>query len=176
MQLPTKDEALKLLNEHVKDTYQLHHAEMVAKALAGYARLYKQDEDLWYLTGLLHDIDYYEFPNVHPVESVKWFKEWGYPEELIHAVAAHGTYEPRVKPESLLANVLIASDELCGLIYAYSLMRPNGMTGMEAKSLLKKFKDKGFAAKISRDEIQYGVDLLKIDLKEHAANLISFLA
>lgn len=175
MSLPNREAALELLKEYVKEDYQILHAQMVAKALAGYASKYNADEELWYITGLLHDIDYYKFPELHPQESLKWFKEWGYPEELIHAVAAHGITEPRVTPKSELAKVLIASDELCGFIYAYSLMRPTGMEGMKAKSVVKKFKDKAFAAKIDREEIKYGVDALGIDLKEHIDNIISYL-
>lgn len=175
MSLPTRSDALNLLKEHVKEPYQLLHAEMVAKCLAGYADIYQEDKELWYITGLLHDLDYFEHPSKHPEVSLQWFKDWNFPDELIHAVAAHGISEPRVKPESQLAKTLIATDELCGLIYAYSLMRPTGMTGMEAKSLLKKFKDKAFAAKIDRTEIQYGVTEMQIDLKAHITNLIGFL-
>ena len=175
MAFPSKDQAEVLLNQHVKEPYQILHAHMVAKALEGYADKYQGDKDLWYITGLLHDLDYYEFPLEHPDRSVVWFKEWGYSESLIDAVEAHGLKEPRVAPKDDLAKVLIASDELCGLFYAYSLMRPDGMKGMEAKSVAKKFKDKAFAAKISREEITYGVDLLGLELKEHIANLISFL-
>jgi putative nucleotidyltransferase with HDIG domain len=103
MSLPTRTAARALLESHVKDEYQRHHAEMVATAMEGYAKLYNEDPDLWYLTGLLHDIDFEEHPHVHPGESLKWFKEWQYPEELIHAVEAHAynyngfTTLPRVR-------------------------------------------------------------------------------
>lgn len=170
--LPTREAARILLNEYVKEPYQILHAEMVAKALEAYAKKYNEDQELWYITGLLHDLDYYQHPKEHPKKSLSWFSEWGYPEELIHAVAAHSPELPRITPNSMLAKALIASDELCGLIYAYSLMRPTGMDGMEAKSVLKKFKDKAFAAKIDRSEISHGVELMGIDLKEHIENLI----
>jgi len=172
MTLPTREEAQKILEEHVKDEYQNKHALMVAKGLEAYAQKFNEDKDLWFITGLLHDVDYFEFPTQHPAKSLEWFKQWGYPEELIHAVEAHGISLPRVKPQNKLAKTLIAVDELVGLLYAYSLMRPTGFTGMEAKSALKKFKDKAFAAKIDRNEIQYGVDELGIDLKEHIDFLI----
>jgi putative nucleotidyltransferase with HDIG domain len=87
--LPTKEAALALLHEHVQDEYQRHHALMVATAMEGYATLYNEDPLLWYLTGLLHDIDYEEHPDTHPAPSLQWFKDWGYPPELIHAVEAH---------------------------------------------------------------------------------------
>lgn len=176
MSLPTREKALELLNEYVKEPYQVLHAKMVADALARYATIYNEDTELWYITGLLHDLDYFKHPDVHPAKSLEWFRDWGYPEELIHAVAAHGIDLPRIKPDTNLAKALIATDELCGLIYANSLMRPTGMVGMEAKSVMKKFKDKAFAAKIDREEIRYGVDLLGIDLKEHIANVLKFLS
>ncbi len=176
MSLPTREKALEILNEYVLDDYQVLHAKMVATALAGYATKYNEDEDLWYITGLLHDLDYYKHPELHPARSLVWFKQWEYPESLIHAVAAHGISTPRIEPESNLAKALIATDELCGIIYANSLMRPTGMDGMNTKSVMKKIKDKAFAAKIDRAEIQYGVDLLGIDLKEHITNVLRFLS
>jgi len=171
--LPTKEEALKLLEEHVKDDYQKYHAKMVALGLEFYAGKYKSDPQLWYITGLLHDIDYFEYPDQHPTESLKWFKEWEYPEELIHAVAAHYWKKTNEMPNSKLAATLIATDELAGFLYAYSLMRPTGFEGMEASSVKKKFKDKTFAAKIDREEILFGVNNLGIDFTEHVNNLIS---
>jgi len=172
MKLPTRERAMKLLNEHVKDDYQLLHAKMVANGLEFYANSFKQEKNLWYITGLLHDIDYYEHPEEHPDVSLVWFKDWGYPQDLIDAVEAHGLKEPRVAPQTDLAKALIATDELCGLIYAYSLMRPAGFDGMDAKSILKKFKDKNFAAKISREEVNYGVELFGVDFATHIQNLI----
>lgn len=89
MNLPRKEEAQRVLERHVKDEYQRYHAQMVATALHGYAKSLTEDENLWYATGLLHDLDFEEFPDKHPGESLQWFKEWGYPIELIHAVEAH---------------------------------------------------------------------------------------
>jgi lysyl-tRNA synthetase class 2 len=172
--LPSKEEALKLLEEHVKDDYQKLHAKMVAESMKMYANKFSANEDLWYITGLLHDLDYHKFPDEHPKESLKWFSEWGYPQELIQAVSAHamGSGRTETQPKTQLDFALIACDELSGLLYAYSLMRPTGFEGMEAKSVMKKFKDKAFAAKIDREEIKKGVEGLGIDLKEHIENLI----
>lgn len=171
--IPTLAEAEAKLLEYIKEPYLQLHSRMVAKAMKAYALKYQEDEDLWYITGLLHDLDYEQFPDEHPLRSLEWFTEWGYDKKLIHAVAAHAISNPRIKPESIMAKALIAIDELAGLLYAYSLMRPNGFKGMEAKSAMKKFKDKAFAAKIDRQEIQYGVDELGIELKEHISNLIT---
>lgn len=172
--LPSRIDALKLLEEHVKEPYQILHAKMVAKSMEAYAQKFKENEDLWYVTGLLHDLDYDKFPDEHPKESLKWFAEWSYPEEMIHAVSSHAMSSGRTdtKPKTQLDFALIACDEMSGLIYAYSLMRPTGFEGMEAKSVMKKFKDKAFAAKIDREEILMGVEGLGVELKEHIELLI----
>ncbi|OGK51141.1 lysine--tRNA ligase [Candidatus Roizmanbacteria bacterium RIFCSPLOWO2_01_FULL_41_22] len=170
--LLSREEAQKLVEKHIQNDYQCLHALMVAKSLEAYAAVYGGDADLWYITGLLHDLDYYEYPQEHPNKAASWFKEWNYPKELIQAVAAHAQDRTGVKPQSKLDFTLIACDELAGLLYAYSLMRPTGFVGMEAKSAKKKFKDKAFAAKVNRQEIQKGIDGLQIDLKEHIQKLI----
>ncbi|HUG10015.1 MAG TPA: HD domain-containing protein, partial [Opitutaceae bacterium] len=89
MPLPTKDEARALLEQHVSDEYQRHHALRVATALEGYAAHLGGDPHLWFVTGLLHDLDFEKHPAEHPRISLGWFHEWGYPEDLIHAVEAH---------------------------------------------------------------------------------------
>jgi lysyl-tRNA synthetase, class II len=173
--LPSRETAMEQLAEHVKDAYQVLHAKMVANVMEAYAEKLEANKDLWYITGLLHDIDYCEHPNKHPEISLGWLKEWGYPEEIIHAVQAHGIYEPRIEPKTQLSAALIAVDELTGLLYAYSLMRPNKWEGMKASSIKKKFKDKAFAAKIDRKEIQYGMDKFNVELGGHALFLINIL-
>jgi lysyl-tRNA synthetase class 2 len=171
--LPTRKEAQELLEKHVEEEYQLLHAKMVATALEKLASEYEPgNEDLWYVTGLLHDLDYFEYPDEHPEKSLEWFKEMGLPDELIHAVEAHAHLINGVEPESTLAKALIATDELSGLLYAYNLMRPKGFDGMKAKKAEKKFKDPSFAAKINREEVRYGIDKLGTDLKTHTQKLI----
>lgn len=172
MMLPSRAEALEFLKEKVRNDYQIHHSQMVAKAMEAYAQKLGEDTELWYVTGLVHDIDYFEFPEVHPEKSLEWFRELDYPEELIHAVEAHAFMRTGVEPETKLAAALIACDEMSGLLYAYSLMRPTGFEGMEAKSVKKKFKDKSFAAKVDRNDISYGMEKLGVDFGEHVALLI----
>lgn len=172
MALPSRVEALELLKEKVKDDYQRHHSEMVAKAMEAYAEKFGEDKELWYITGLLHDLDYYEFPDEHPAKSLEWFRELDYPEELIHAVEAHAFMRTGTEPETKLAAALIACDEMSGLLYAYSLMRPTGFVGMEVKSVKKKFKDKSFAAKVDRNDISYGMEKLGVEFGEHVGLLI----
>lgn len=173
--LPSKDEALKLLEEHIKDDYQVMHAKTVAEVMARYAKKLKEDENLWYVTGLLHDLDYFEFPDEHPKRELLWYEEWGYPKEFIHAVASHGHRITGLEPTSRLACCLLAVDELCGFLYAYSLMRPSGFEGMEPKSVKKKLKDKAFARAIDREGIFFGVEKFAVDFDEHVNFIIGIL-
>jgi len=177
MPLPTRTAAHTLLNEHVTDEYQRHHAEMVAVAVEGYATLYNEDSDLWYLTGLLHDLDFEKHPHTHPGESLKWFKEWGYPEELIHAVEAHAyNYNGfTTLPATKLAAALMACDEICGLFYAYQKLNPVPFSQIKASSIKKRFNEKAFAAKIDRTAITRGCEALGVDLDTHIANMVKFL-
>jgi predicted hydrolase (HD superfamily) len=176
--LPTKEAALALLHQHVRDEYQRHHALMVATALEGYAPQFSGDPLLWYLTGLLHDIDFEEHPETHPAPSLQWFKEWGYPPELIHAVEAHayGYHGFTTLPQTKLAAAIVATDELCGIFYAYRKMNPVPYGQMKASSIRKKFKDPSFAAKIDRGTIELGCQHLGVPLDEHIGNLVRFLA
>lgn len=170
--LPSREHAHSLLEKYVKEPYQILHARMVAEALEKYAEKFGLNTELWYLTGLLHDLDYFEFPDEHPKKSLEWFKEWDLPADLIHAVAAHAHDRTGEEPQTKLAAALIAVDELAGLLYAYSLMRPEGFTNMEVGSAKKKFKDKAFAAKVSRDEILFGLDKFGEDFDSHINFLI----
>jgi len=166
------EEAGNLLEKMVKDDYQKLHAVMVAQVLKAYANKFGEDENLWYITGLLHDVDYYHHPDEHPKIELQWFKDWAFPEVMIQAVAAHAHKRTGEEPQSLLGYALIATDELAGLLYAYSLMRPEGFSGMKAKSVKKKFKDKAFARKVDREEITYGVDKFGEDFTKHIEFLI----
>lgn len=176
--IPSREEAQKLLEQYVSDPYQLYHATMVATAVEGYAEKFGGDKDLWYITGLLHDIDFEKHPEAHPGESLKWFKEWQYPEELIHAVEAHayGYNNFKTEPQTKLAAALLACDELCGLFYAYQKISPQPFGEMKVGSILKRFREIKFAAKIDRSTITRGVEALGITLEEHVQNLIHFLS
>lgn len=178
MPLPSRDAAAQRLEQHVTDSYQRYHARMVATALDGYARKLGGDPDLWFVTGLLHDVDFEEHPNTHPRESLRWFQEWGYPEELIHAVEAHayGYNGYTTLPRTPLAAALLATDELCGVFYAYRKMNPVPYGQMKASSIRKKVKDTAFAAKVDRATIYTGCEHLGVSLDDHIANVIQFLA
>jgi len=178
MILPTKDEARALLSQHVQDTYQRFHAEMVAVAMEGYATKLGENEQLWWLTGYLHDIDYDEFPALHPGPSLEWFKEWDYPKELIQAVEAHanGFNGFTTPPVSLLDKALIACDEICGIFYAYQKLNPIPYGEMKAKSIKKRLKELKFAPGIDRGHIYKGCEDFGVTTDEHAENLIGFFA
>lgn len=178
MKLPSRKEAQKLLENNVENEYQRYHVRMVAVAMEGYAKLFNESSDLWYITGLLHDIDFEKHPDSHPTESLKWFKEWDYPEELIHAVEAHayGYNNFKTLPGTKLASVLMACDEICGIFYAYQKLNPLPFGEMKVKSIKKRMRDKSFAAKIERDTIHMGCEKLGVGLDEHIANLIGFLS
>lgn len=183
MSLPTPKEAHTLLEQYVTDAYQLHHADMVAVAMRGYAKQFSEarediDEDLWYVTGLLHDIDFEKHPDEHPGPSLAWFREWGYPEEMIHAVEAHayGYNGYSTEPETKLAATLLACDEISGIFYAYKQLNPVPYGEMKVKSIRKRLKEKAFAAKVDRDVIHRGCEALGVDLDEHIENLIRFYA
>jgi predicted hydrolase (HD superfamily) len=178
MNLPTKAEANSLLEKFVHDDYQRHHALMVATAMEGYASSFGGDPHLWYMTGLLHDLDFEQFPDVHPAECLRWFTEWNYPEELIHAVEAHayGYHGFNTLPKTKLAAALIACDEISGIFYAYRKLNPVRYGDMKASSIKKKLKEPSFAAKIDRSLIYLGCEHLGVPLDEHVANLLRFFA
>lgn len=170
-------EAKLLLEQHVKDEYQRLHAGMVGKVMEGYARHFGEDPELWYLTGYLHDIDFEEYPEQHPAVSLQWFKEWGYPEALIHAVEAHayGYNGFQTLPQTRLAAALLACDEICGIFFAYQKVNPVPYGEMKAKSIKNRLKEKAFAAKIDRATIYLGCEHLGVSIDEHIDNLIRFL-
>lgn len=178
MGLPTRAAAATLLEKHVKNDYQRYHALMVGTAMEGYAQKYGEDEDLWFLTGYLHDLDYDEYPELHPAESLKWFAEWGYPESLIHAVEAHayGYNGFETMPQTPLASALIACDEISGIFYAYQKINPVPFGEMKVSSIKKRLKSKAFAAKIDRETIYMGCEKLGVELGEHIGNLVQFYA
>ncbi len=174
--IPTIKKAQEILEKHVKNEYQLHHASMVATAMEGYAKIFNEDGDLWYITGLLHDIDFEEYPDAHPAKSLDWFKEWQYPDELMHAVEAHayGYHDFKTLPKTKLASALIACDEISGIFYAYKKLNPVPYGEMKVSSIKKRLAEKTFAEKIDRGTINFGCEHLGVPLDEHIGNLINF--
>jgi putative nucleotidyltransferase with HDIG domain len=170
--MPDRNDAVVLLEEWVENDGLRKHMYSVEAAVRHYARMRGQDEDLWGLAGLLHDLDWEKYPDQHPLTAVEHLRELGYPEEILQAIMAHRSDFTGVKPESELDRVLVACDELSGLVFATCLVRPTGIDDLKPKSVTKKLKDKGFAAGVSRDEVQHGVELLGLERAEHIQNVI----
>jgi len=173
MPLPTREEAWALVQEWVQSPNLRKHALAVEAAMRAYARRFGEDEELWGITGLVHDMDYERHPNMedeeagHPRTELRLFREWGWPQELIDAVAGHAPYMG-VPRETLLAKALFAVDELTGLITAVALVRPSkDIRDVKIKSIKKKWKDKSFAAGVNRADIELGAQELGMDLWEH---------
>jgi putative nucleotidyltransferase with HDIG domain len=144
------------------------HMLAVEAAMRAYARRFGEDEEMWGITGLLHDMDYekHPTPDEHPMVGVTELERRGYPEEVIHAIKGHADYLD-VPRDTLMSKTLYAVDELSGFIVACALMRPEGLENMKAKSVRKKMKQKSFAAAVNRDDIVRGAEELGVDLNEH---------
>lgn len=164
----SREEALALLRKHNKEPFHILHGLTVEGTMRWYAKElgYAEEEDFWGLVGLLHDIDFEEYPEEHCVKAPELLKAGGAEEELIHAVCSHGYgICCDVKPEHEMEKILFAADELTGLIGAAARMRPSkSVMDMEVSSLKKKFKDKRFAAGCSRDIIRTGAEQLGWEL------------
>ena len=176
MSLPfSRDEAWSLLCEWTESDSLRRHMLAVETGMRAYAVEYGEDEELWGLTGLLHDLDYERHPDLetgHPRKALELFREKGYPPELIDAVAGHATFLG-VPRESRMAKTLYAVDELSGFIAACALVRPTGVQGMTPKSVKKKLKQPSFAAGVDRDEVRRGAEELGVDFDEHVAFVIA---
>ena len=175
MPLPTRETAWELLCQWVASDSLRKHMLAVEAAMRAYARKYGEDEELWGITGLLHDLDFERYPdmddpvNGHPRTELRLFRELGYPDALIHAVEGHAPYLgiPRA---GRMDSALVAVDELTGLIMAVGYVRPSkDLRDVTVKSVRKKWKDKAFAAAINRHEIEEFTAELGEDLDEHIA-------
>lgn len=166
----TKTDALKLLGEFNTGEFHLKHAHIVGDVMRWYAEHsgYEEEADFWEIVGLLHDLDYEQYPEQHCIKEAEIMRERGLDEKLIHAVVSHGYgITVDVKPEHEMEKILFATDELTGLIGAVAVMRPSkSVDDLEVKSVKKKFKDKSFAAGCSRDIIKQGAEMLGWSLDE----------
>jgi len=169
----TRAEARELLLSLSKNPSLLRHMRTLELVMEAYAEKYGEDSDEWAIAGLLHDADYEVYPEKHPNVIVDKLKELG-EVKIAHAISAHYT-KWNVEYESRLDKALLASDELTGFIVACCQVRPDGITSLETKSVIKKLKDKGFAAKVDREEVYKGVELLGVDLTEHINFIIEVL-
>lgn len=172
----TRDEALTKLHEWVKNPALLRHMYTVEHVMRGAAARYGKpgdDPEDWALAGLLHDADYEAFPDEHPQHVIAWLRGHG-EDDIARAISCHS---PRwgVVCESAMDKALLACDELTGFIVACCWLRPDGIRGLEPPSVLKKLKDKKFAAGVDRAEVAFGVQLLGVELSDHAGFIIGAL-
>ena len=167
-QTPTREEALALLRQYNKNESLIKHAMAVEGVMRYIARKRGEDEEPWGVVGLIHDLDYEQFPDQHCKKTEEILKENDWPEEYIRAAVSHGWgICTDVKPESDMEKVLYAIDELTGLVVTSALVRPSkSVMDMKAKSVKKKWKQKQFAAGVDRSIIEKGAEMLGVELGE----------
>jgi putative nucleotidyltransferase with HDIG domain len=173
---PTRAQAWETLTRYTKSESLLRHALAVEASTASYAERFGGDEELWRVAALLHDFDYEMHPTLdkHPQDGAPILREEGYPEEIVEAVLSHAEHLaiPRDTP---LKKALFACDELSGFVHACARVRPEGLVGLEPKSVKKKLKQPSFAAGVHRDEVYRGAEELGVELDEHIANVVAAL-
>ncbi len=167
--VPTMEQAQELLRQYNKEDFHLRHAKIVSGVMGYFAKEYDpQNVEFWKVVGLLHDLDFEQFPDEHCIKEQELMKEAGIDGKIIRAAACHGWPAcTDLKPEHVMEKVLYATDELTGLIGAVAIMRPSkSVSDLELKSVKKKFKTPAFAAGCSREVIARGAELLGMELDE----------
>ena len=172
--MPSREDALALQHEYTASDSLRKHMLAVESAMRAYAAKFGEDPERWGLAGLIHDFDYERYPNAehsategHPAEGVRVLRERGWPDDILQAILGHATYSG-VARETRMAKTLFAVDELTGLVTATALVRPSrSVHEVDARSVRKKMKDKGFARGVSREDVVLGAQELGADLDEH---------
>ena len=166
--VPTREDAWRLLNEYNKSESLIKHALAVEGVMRYFARKLGEDEEMWGVIGLVHDLDYEQFPEQHCKKTEEILKENEWPEEYVRAVISHGWgICTDVEPKTQLEKILYTIDELTGLVVTSALVRPSkSVMDIKAKSVKKKWKDKRFAAGVDRSIIEKGAGMLGMDLTE----------
>jgi len=172
----TLEEGMQLLKQWVENPRLQLHMRQVAHLMKCWAaerlQLNEQDQHRWYMAGLLHDADWEKWPDEHCGRIVEELEKRHQDPEIIHAIASHGPHHFGVMPVSPMDKMLYVFDELSGLIHAYSLMRPEGYVGMEVKGVMKRFREKKFAANVSREEILEACEIAGLSLEDVIAFII----
>jgi putative nucleotidyltransferase with HDIG domain len=166
--IPTREEALSILKEYNKSDSLIKHAYSVEGVMRYIARKRGEDEEKWGIIGLIHDLDYEQFPDQHCTKTREILEGYNWPEEYIRAVVSHGWgICSDVRPESILEKTLYAIDELTGLVAANAMVRPSrSVMDMNVKSVKKKWKTPSFAAGVNREIIQKGAEMLGVEIRE----------
>jgi putative nucleotidyltransferase with HDIG domain len=171
----SRDDAWGLFCEWTESDSLRKHALAVEAAMRAYARRYDEDEELWAVTALVHDLDYERYPDLetgHPRHALKELERLGYPKDVIDAVAGHADFL-ELPRETQMAKALYAVDEMSGFVTACAMVRPTGIEGMKPKSVRKKMKQPSFAAAVPRDQLERGAEEL---MNEHIQVVIDALA
>jgi putative nucleotidyltransferase with HDIG domain len=173
-----RDAAWHIVNEWTTDPALIRHMLSVETAMRHYALRYGGDPETWGIAGLIHDFDYQKHPNLdgqgHPNVGIAWLRERGWPEDILHAIAAHAPELTGVHPQSDMEKALVAVDELTGLVAAVAFVRPSkNIADVQVSSVKKKWKDKTFAAGVHRDEIEAAAAHLGVPLDEHIGNVLA---
>ena len=173
-----RSEAFALVCEYTQSESLRKHMLSVEAAMRAYARKFGEDEAQWGIVGLLHDFDYERWPDPpdHPLKGAEILAARGYPAEVIYAIKSHADYLPDCPRVSRLDKALYACDELAGFITAVAAVRPEGIHSMQASSVKKKLKQKGFAAAVKREDITSGAEDLGVPLDEHIQFVIDAMA
>ena len=173
--VPTREEAYQLLTEYNKSDSLIKHGLAVEGVVRYFARKRGEDEEKWGIIGLIHDLDYEQFPEEHCHKSEEILNEKGWPEEYIRAVVSHGWgLCSNVEPQTELEKVLYTIDELTGLVVTTALVRPSkSVMDVKVKSVKKKWKDKRFAAGVNRSIILKGAEMLGMDISDVIADTLA---
>jgi putative nucleotidyltransferase with HDIG domain len=173
----SREEAWNLFCDWTASASLRKHVLAVEAAMRAYAARFGEDEQLWGVTGILHDLDYERYPSLedgHPRYALRELEERGYPPELVRAVASHADFLG-VSRDSPMEKTLYAVDELTGFLMAVAYVRPEGIHGMTPKSVKKKLKQPSFAAAVDREALREGAEALGVDFDEHLAFVIAAL-
>ncbi len=168
----TRDEAYSLMLEHTPSESLRKHMLGVESCMKWYANYFGELPEPWQVAGILHDFDYELHPDEHPLWGIELLREKGVDEQIIQAIAAHYPPKTGVNPKTTIEKALFACDELSGFITACCYVRPERITGLTPKSVMKKLKTANFAAGVNRSDVQHGADLLNIELHQHIQNCI----
>lgn len=175
--IPDREKSRTLLTSYISSENLQLHCEMVAAAMEGYAGklgISEEETERWWAAGLLHDLDWEKYPDLHPKKAVEdILPKHDYDDKIIKAIEAHAPERTGREPETDIERYLFACDELSGFMNAVSLMRPNGFSDMKVKSVTKKLKDKKFAESVPREDIKKGAAHIDLQLNDHIQNLIS---